>query len=225
MNNKKVTEMKIHLSYTTTQEHIKFAPTPFDGVVVVPDDHDIPGIESAEFEFELVHNDYQITCSYQVDSPPNWHRFFPSKHREYVLSRGCTCYNSCNNRKLCSSCGTICREEYYSNIMTMERNHDYISVIQRSYTWKQVGGPRIHWCYYAIDYATYTDYNHGEIILEKLNHGIINKAVNITNPDGRHIISGCLLLRRQDAVDGSIPPYDGITVIDGVEYTNCQVFY
>jgi hypothetical protein len=222
--------MKIRLSYTTKQEHIKYAPTPFDGVVIVPDDCDIPNTESDEFEFELVYNDYEITCVYYIDSPPNWQRFLPCKRRDYLISRGCTCHNSYVNRNLCSSCLAVCREEYHTYIekektIDLTTKRDYIHVPQRSYSWKQIGGPRIHWCYYEVDRATYTEYNFGEIILEQLNNECIKKAINITNPDGENIISGCLLLRRQDADDGSIPPYEGNTVINGMEYTNAQVFY
>ncbi len=225
----------IRLSYTSSQDHIKYAPTPFDGVVIVPDDRDIPGIESDDFVFELVYKDHDLTCAYYVDSPPNWHRFFPSKRRDYLLSRGCSCCDSCINRNLCASCVMINCDEYHAyieesktfDVMTMSRKRDYISVPQRTYTWKQVGGPRIHWCYYDVDRAKYTDYNFGEIVLEQLNDEVetIKKAQNIVNSNGQYITSGCLLLRRQDAEDGTIPPYEGITVIHDVEHLNSRVFY
>ena len=111
------------------------------------------------------------------------------------------------------------------DIMTVHFPRDYITVQQRSYKWVQVGGPRIHWCYYHVDRADYSDYNFGEILLNRLNEGSDKVAGNLTNADGQQIISGCMLLRRLDSDDGSTPPYEGYTVINGVEYTNAEIFY
>ena len=112
-----------------------------------------------------------------------------------------------------------------ADIMTAHFPRDYITGPQRSYRWVQVGGPRIHWCYYDVDRADYSDYNLGEILLNQLNEGCDKAARTIVNAEGQNIVSGSMLLRRQDSDDGSTPPYEGYTVINGVEYPNAEIFY
>ena len=226
----------ISLPYTTDPEHCKYAPTPLNGVIVVPANHptDVPttDVPTTDFEFELVSEDYHMSCVFYQHCPPNWQRFFPSKRRDQLLSIGCSCCEPLQTRS-CSVCDAFYREEYIAyieatktvDVMTAHFPRDYITVNQRSYTWVQVGGPRIHWCYYDVDRADYTDYNFGEILLSRLNEGCDKVARNLTNSDGQSIVSGSMLLRRQDSDDGSTPPYEGYTVINGVEYTNAEIFY
>jgi hypothetical protein len=222
----------LRLSYTSVKEHCKHAPSPINGVIVVPDDRFIPDLETTDFEFELVSEDYHMACVFYQHCPPKWQRFFPSDRRDQLLSLGCSCCEP-SQTKTCTVCDAFYREEYMAyiestktmDIMTAHFPRDYITVNQRSYKWVQVSGPRIHWCYYDVDRADYTDYNFGEILLNRLNEGSDKVAGNLTNVDGQQIISGCMLLRRLDSDDGSTPPYEGYTVINGVEYTNAEIFY
>lgn len=229
----------ISLAYITDPKHCKYAPTPVDGVIIVPFNHlcfippdDVPTTDvlTADFEFELVSEDYHMGCGYYKHCPPKWQRFFPSKRRDQLLSLGCECCEP-SSRKTCTVCDKFYREEYVAyteasktiDIMTASFPRDYITVPQRSYRWVQVGGPRIHWCFY--DVVDRDEDNLGETLLSVLNEGCDKVARDLTNADGQNIVSGSMLLRRQDSDDGSTPPYEGYTVINGVEYTNAEIFY
>jgi hypothetical protein len=217
--------MKIRLSYTTNPDHVKYAPLPFDGVVIVPDDRNILDTETAEFEFDLIHRDHISTYVYHTEYKPKWLRFFLGEYRDYLVSRGCSCHSSYNNRNLCAVCHMVGAEDYHCIAVDMPRTRNYINIPQRTYFWKQVSGPKIHWFFYDIDRANYTDYNYGEIILQQFNVGNTKNANNIINTDGQYLVTGSLLLHRQDSDDGSTPPYEGFTIINGIEYPNSQIFY
>ena len=231
----------ISLPYITDPKHCKYAPMDEDndGAIIVSVNHlcfvppdDVQDVHIDDFEFELVPEDYHMSCAFYKHCPPKWQRFFPSKRRDQLLSLGCSCCDP-SQTKTCSVCDKFYREEYMAyveatktmDIMTAHFPRDYITVPQRSYRWVQVGGPRIRWCFYDVDRETREETNIGETVLKVLNEGCDKVARTIVNAEGQNIVSGSWLLRRMDSDDGSTPPYEGYTVINGVEYTNAEIFY
>ena len=103
----------------------------------------------------------------------------------------------------------------------------WVVITTRTWFWKQVGSsPNIHWCHYSCDQKKYTEYNYGQELLDRLNTDIdpIMRGRHIVNKRDSQITSGSWLLKREKAVDGSVPINCGNIIIDGTEHTYESIF-
>lgn len=104
---------------------------------------------------------------------------------------------------------------------------EWVVITSRTWFWKQVGSsPNIHWCYYSRDQLNHTEYNYGHELLDKLNEGMYRTTLGryIVNKTDSQIISGSWILKRENAVDGSVPRNCGNIIIDGIEHTYESIF-
>lgn len=214
------------------------------------------GASSAEFEFELVSEDYVQRVWYNAKYPPSQMRYFDTPLREYLLERGCSCCDEIGSR--CDVCDASDEERYEellhrgytplrienaqsaspSSLITAHRvgvlneqrcngetNRIHTDIPIRVHYWAMKGSIKIDACFYKI-INNFKDVNFGTELLDRLNADLapLNKGRHIVNSDGCNIVRGSLLLRRQDARDGSIPHNSGNILIGDKEYLYEQVY-
>jgi hypothetical protein len=208
-------------------------------VVLVPDDLDCPNKQDVNITFELVYKDIIERVHYSAKHPNRWSRFFDTPRREYLKSKGCTCYDKMCSTNLCEVCVAVEWEEYkkWSEETTENlKNKQWMpsterllyDITMRTYYWRQKMDSviNIDSCYYQANYYHHTEVNFGEILLDRLNDGIepMKKGRYIANMEDTNMVRGSMLLRRENGTDGSTPDNVGNVLIDGIEYLYEDVF-
>ena len=118
-------------------------------------------------------------------------------------------------------------EDSMPKLFGQRGSSEWVPITSRTWLWKQVGSsPNIHWCYYSRDQLNHTEYNYGHELLDKLNEGMYPTTLGryIVNKTDNQIISGSWILKRERAVDGSVPHNVGNIIIDGIEHTYESIF-